>query len=661
VLSPGGTISRGNPSQLAALALGKIAMLTGKCYKITDFEDIEDIPEFVNQELEKYGISPDSPIIDRKTGKKICNADGSGAANGSMWIMKLHHTAESKASGRGLGAYSADESPSKHSDEGAKRVSASNLNALVSHGAYQTFMDAKYHRGQANEDYWLQYMQGFDPQVKKTPLVYEKFENSLKASGINVSSSGGRINVMAITDKDISALAGDREVQSGETIRWEKDRNPIVGGLFDPAIFGMNGDRWGKMTPVVPILNPVMETPARILLGLKQKELNAVLSGEQEYKHYGSGQGAIQAALQEVHVEREMIRHRDIIKHGKTSERDASIRALGYLKSCEHTGIHPREWMLSSIPVLPPKFRPATAMKDTDVPLIDDANYLYKLMIDTNNALKELRSITKNTKAEEYGLYEAYKQVTGLADPTHPKLVQRQVRGLLRGVFGVGSSKFSLVQRSLLGTTVDSVGRGMVIGDPDLNMDTVGLPEEKAWDVYRPYIMHRLTNRGIPWAHAAAMIEEHKDIAREALLAEMEERPIIMDRAPVLHKWSMMAFKPRLIAGDTIRVNQFVQKGFNMDFDSDNANFHVPKSKEAVREAYELLLPSKSLLKASDMKSAMPQMISESAGGLYLASLPPDKNQKVRTFVTWQDAEHAYHRGELALDDPVMVLEPRKT
>jgi DNA-directed RNA polymerase beta' subunit len=296
-------------------------------------------------------------------------------------------------------------------------------------------------------------------------------------------------------------------------------------------------------------------------------------------------------------------------------------------------------------------------MKDSNVPLIDDANYLYKLMIDTNNGLKELRSITSNTKAEEGGLYEAYKQVTGLAEPTHPKLVQRQVRGLLRGVFGVGSSKFSLVQRNLLGTTVDGVGRGNVVSDPNYDMDSVGLPEERAWDVYRPHVMHRLTRRGIPWAHAAAMIEDKKDIAREALVAEMEERPVILDRAPVLHKWSMMALRPKLIAGDAIRMNQFIHKGASLDHDGDNMNFHVPKSKEAVKEAFELLMPSKSLIQASDMKSAMPRMISENAGGLYLASLPPDKKQKPRTFLTWKDVEHAYNRGEIAMDDPVEVLQ----
>jgi len=87
----------------------------------------------------------------------------------------------------------------------------------------------------------------------------------------------------------------------------------------------------------------------------------------------------------------------------------------------------------------------------------------------------------------------------------------------------------------------------------------------------------------------------------------------------------------------------------------DTMNFHVPKSKDAVKEAFELLLPSKSLIQPADMKSAMPRMISEGAGGLYLASLPPDKKQQPRIFMTWRDVEHAYDRGEIALDDAVIV------
>jgi len=657
--APGSTAGRGNPVQLAELALGKIAMVTGKPYRVSDFEEIEDITEFVEQELQKHGIEPDSPIIDRKTGKKLYNGDGSGIANGSMWIMKLHHTSESKGSARGLGAYSSDDTPAKGGADGSKRIAPMHLNALVAHGAYNTFLDAKYARGQANDDYWMQYMQGVNPTLKKTPLVYQKFENSLRASGIHVTPSEGRLNIMALTDADVTKLAEDREIQSGETLRWEKDKAPISGGLFDPTIFGMDGTRWGKLTPVVPILNPVMEEPARILLGLKQKELKAVMDGSMTLGKHGTGFPAIQKALSEINVPLSMNAYRAKIEHGTAAQRDHAIRALGYLKGCESTGLHPRDWMLSAIPILPPKFRPVSEMKDSNVPLVDDANYLYKLMIDTNNALKELRRITKNTAPEEYGLYDTYKQVAGLADPTHPKLVQREVRGLLKHVFGVSSSKFSMVQRSLLGTPTDMVGRAVTVPNPDLALDEIGLPEDKAWSVYRPYLVHRLTKRGIPWAQAARYIEDRNPIAREALLAEMDVRPVIVDRAPVLHKWGILAFRPKLMAGDSVHINSFVQKGYGQDNDGDQMNFHVPASEAAVKEAYEILLPSKSLIQSADLKSAQPRLISENAGGLFLASLPPDKNQKTRTFVSWEDAKKAYERGELAIDDPVVVLSSR--
>ncbi len=425
--APGSTVGRGNPVQVAELALGKIAAATGKIYRVSDFDDIEDIPEFVDQELQKYGIDPGSPIIDRKTGRKIVNGDGTGIPNGYMWIMKLHHTSESKGSARGLGGYDANDAPSKGGADGAKRMAPMHLNALIAHGAPNVFMDAKYNRGQANPDFWIEYMQGRTPTMKKTPLVYQKFENSLRASGINVKPDEGRLNILAMTDADVNHLSGGREVKSGETLRWEKDKAPISGGLFDPAVFGMNGDRWGQMTPAVPILNPVMEEPARILLGLKQKELKAVMSGEQDYGNYGTGFPAIQKALSEISVPLAMNNYRAKIQNGRAGERDQAVRALGYLKACEQTGLTPKDWMLSSIPILPPKFRPVSEMQG-NVPLVDDANYLYKLMIDTNNGLKDLRKITRKTHGEEYGLYDAYKQVTGLADPTHPKLVQRQVR-----------------------------------------------------------------------------------------------------------------------------------------------------------------------------------------------------------------------------------------
>jgi DNA-directed RNA polymerase beta subunit len=654
--SPTGTVSRGNPVQIAELALGKISLHTGKIYRVSDFEGKEGVMDFVEKELQKHGINPFSAVIDRKTGERITNADGSGIANGSMWLMKLHHSSEGKGSARGLGGYSSEETPTRGGKEGSKRMAMMHLNALISHGAPYNVMDAKYYRGQANEDYWMQYMQGMTPSMKKTPLVYQKFENSLKASGINVKPSDNRLNIMAMTTNDVLDLAGDREVRSGETIRWEKDKSPVVGGLFDPSVFGMNGDRWGKITPAVPLLNPVMEEPARVLLKLTQKQFQEVASGESVLPGYGTGFSAIQKALESIKVPLAVNEYRDKVKYGKKSERDQAVRALGYLKACEATGIHPKDWMLSAIPVLPPKFRPVSEMKDSKTPLVDDVNYLYKLLIDSNNGVKELKQLVNNASKEEYGVYNAYKQVTGLTDPTHPKLVQRKVRGLLRHVFGVGTSKFSMVQRSLLGTPVDNVGSGVIIPNPDLGLDEIGIPEESAYDVYRPHLMHRLTRRGISWANAAEMIESRNTMAQDALAEEMKARPVIATRAPVLHKYGIFAFRPKLMKGDAVHLNVFTEKGFGADFDGDQMVYHVPASEKAVKEAYEMLLPSRSLLQASDMKSAQPRLISEYSGGLYLASLPPDEKKQTRYFSTWADAEKAYQQGKISIDTPIEVL-----
>lgn len=399
--SPGSTSSRLNPSQLAEIALGKVAAITGKSYRIADFEDIDDVSDFVEKELKKHGVDPFSAVIDQKTGKRILNDDGTGIPNGTMWMMKLHHTSEAKLGARSMGGYTAEGQPAKGGPEGAKRMSVGHLNALVGHGAYQTFMDAKYNRGQENDEMWTQYMQGLNPTQKKTPLVYKKFEASLKASGINVQPDEGRMNLMAMTSADVKKLSGGREIKSGETLRWEKDQSPIAGGLFDPSVFGMDGMRWGQITPVQPILNPVMEEPARLLLGLKQKELADVMSGKQEIKGHGTGMQAIGSALSAIDVKSQMARCRQSMKNGKGAERDMAARCLGYLKACEANEMSPKDWMLDTIPVLPPKFRPVSEMQDSNVPLIDDANYLYKTLVDQNNSLRDLRKITKSTASEE--------------------------------------------------------------------------------------------------------------------------------------------------------------------------------------------------------------------------------------------------------------------
>src|SRR5690606_7287933 len=144
---------------------------------------------------------------------------------GNMFLMKLHHTSEHKEQGRGTrGSYSSLDEPAKGGSSGSKRLSLLDVNALLSHGALSTIRDAMLVRGQKNERYWLEFLQGHSPQVSEPPLRYQKFLSDLEASGIHVRRNGGQLQIMALTDQDVKTLAGDREVRNGELIQWNRGR-----------------------------------------------------------------------------------------------------------------------------------------------------------------------------------------------------------------------------------------------------------------------------------------------------------------------------------------------------------------------------------------------------------------------------------------------------
>ena len=150
-------------------------------------------------------------------------------------------------------------------------------------------------------------------------------------------------------------------------------------------------------------------------------------------------------------------------------------------------------------------------------------------------------------------------------------------------------------------------------------------------------------------------MRDRNDIARKALLEELDERPVIMNRAPVLHRYGLMAFHPRLTKGDVLQVSPLVVAGFGMDFDGDASNYHVPASDEARDEALAKMLPSKNLFSVSKFKvHQLPRQ--EYVGGLYSATSGTDLQSPPRVFATRQDFLNAYHRGELDPSRRVEIL-----
>lgn len=561
----------------------------------------------------------------------------------------------SKSQGRGAGGgYTAEGLPSKGGETGSKRVSLMDTNALLAHGATDVLKDAHVIRGQRNEDYWLNFMAGKTPPEPKVPFIYEKFLNELKAAGINVVRDARKLHVMPLIDRDIEQLTAGRELKNTDTVDWKEGLKPVKGGLFDPGITGGHGgNRWAKIPLYEPMPNPVMEEPIRRLLGLTEAGFLDILSGKKALNGQ-KGPHAITNALKGLNVDKEIARAKAEIASGKKSYRDAAVRRLQYLESAQKMGLHPGDWVVNSVPVLPPTFRPVSMMQGKYGQIISDPNFLYREVWDANQGLKNLHGLVDDVSEERLNLYNAFKGVTGLGDPIQPKNVEKKVKGLLKHIFGT-NPKFSTVQFKLLGASVNLVGRGVIVPNPDIDMDSIGLPEHRVWEVYRPFIIRGLVRSGMPGVAAVQAVQDKTKAARDVMLKVMQERPVLVNRYPVLHRYGLMAFWPKLIHGETIQVSPIITKGFGADFDGDTMQYHVPASEDARKDAIAKMLPSANLYAGASFKvNYIPNQ--EFVQGLHAASHMKEDGPPRRVFATRKDALNAYRRGDINLGTPIEVL-----
>jgi DNA-directed RNA polymerase beta subunit len=651
LVNPLGIISRVNPSQIVEAALGKISEKTGKTYRVRDFEDIDSLVKFAKEELKKNGMSDKEDVIDPATGKKIPNV-----LVGNRFFMKLMHTAEGKSQGRSFGGYTAEGTPSKGGKSGSKSLGLLNINALLSHGATGFISDASTVRGQVNRDYWTEYMSGRSPKPPKVSGMYDRFLNQLRGAGIHPVREGQRLNIMGMSQKDVDELVGPRELKNVDTVDWKNNQEPKKGGLFDPLLTGgTDGNRWSFIRLPEPMPNPIMEEPMRRLLGLTEQKFNDILVGRETLRGK-TGPAAVFDALSTIDLDKEVASARAAIKGGKKTARDEAIRKLKYLKAAQSTGVHPKDWFWDKVPVLPPKFRPISVIPGAGTRLIADPNFLYKEVFDSADSLKESKGYFDDVSDQREQLYNAMKAVTGLGDPTHPKHQQKQVKGILAHVFG-SNPKFGVVTRKLVSSSVDLVGRAVITPDPDLDLDGVALPEDKAWEVYKPFVIRRLVRQGVPKLRAATAVSERDKIARQSLLEEMSERPVVIDRAPVLHRYGMMAFWPKLTPDSVMKINPLVVSGFGADFDGDAMQFHVPSTDDAVSDAVNKMMPSKNLFAVKNQRvHQLPSQ--EFLGGLWHASAKIKKDKQPAYFDSIKDVRAAFKRGEVDLDQPIFINKP---
>ena len=647
MLNPLGVVSRGNPAQLIETLLGKAAKKRGRPYKVKNFTD-DSYLDFVKKELQTHGLSDTEDLYDPTTSRKIPKV-----FTGSTYMMKLHHMAEKKASGRSVGAYTAEGIPAKGGGEGSKSVGGGELNALISHGATSVIRDAQVVRGQRNDDYWRAIRLGYPPPSPKVPVVYDKFLTSLQGAGINLKKSGDVTQLFALTDGDIDKMSSG-PLTVAATVKGRGNMDPIKGGLFDVGkTGGHGGGRWSHIELASPMPNPVMEEPIRRILGLTKKKFEDVIAGKHKIQT-GTGTEAILRALKKINMESSIDLAKETVSEGTGAKRDAAVKLLGYLQTLDKAGIKPEQLMMTKVPVIPPSFRPISASSSSG-DIISDANYLYSDLMRANEDYTSLRKELGEDYSgdERLQVYKGFKAVSGLGDPIAAKSQEKGVKGLLKQVFG-DKPKIGMFQKRVLGAAVDTVGRGVITPNPSLNMDQVGLPEKKAWIIYRPHVMRQLTRRGMTAMASARAIAEQTPVARKALIQTMNERPVIISRAPALHRYSMMSFWPVLSKGSTLQIPPIVTPGFNADFDGDTMNYHVPATQEAVQDAVNKMMPSKNLRAVKDFDvHYYPRQ--EFLLGLHLASTAK-KKKSVKTFRAKADVLAAYKRGELGVDDQITIL-----
>ena len=340
---------------------------------------------------------------------------------------------------------------------------------------------------------------------------------------------------------------------------------------------------------------------------------------------FGEGADAIKRLLKEVDLNAEFKMISEELKDSSGNKRAKLIKRLEVVEAFRNSGNRP-EWMvLDVLPVIPPDLRPMLQL-DGGRFAASDLNELYRRVLTRNNRLKKMYSMPTPQVIlmnEKRMLQEA---VDALIDNgRRKKAVQgaggRDLKSLTSGLKG----KPGRFRQNLLGKRVDYSGRSVIAVGPDLKMYQCGLPREMAIQLLRPFIAQKLLEKtdnhsAIALSHRQAdkMIDRYEEVVFDIVEKIISDHPVLLNRAPTLHRLGIQAFQPKLVDGRAIRLHPLVCTGFNADFDGDQMAVHVPLSKEAQQEALELMLASNNILGPKDGKPIVTPSQDMVLGNYYL-------------------------------------------
>ncbi len=390
---------------------------------------------------------------------------------------------------------------------------------------------------------------------------------------------------------------------------------------------------------------------------LSDKEYRAYYEKYGDGFRVGMGAEAIKELLTEVDLEKEVAELKEEVDNAQGQKKLRLIKRLDCLNSFLESGNRP-EWMiLDVLPVLPPDLRPMIQLPGGRF-ATSDLNDLYRRIINRNNRLKKLLELEAPTiivQNEKRMLQEA---VDALIDNGRRG---RSVQGVgnrpLKSLSSMLKGKQGRFRQNLLGKRVDYSGRSVIVVGPNLKMYQCGVPKDMALELFKPYVMQQLVERGI--AHNIKAAKKIIDVQDERVWDVVEdvirEHPVLLNRAPTLHRLSIQAFEPILVGGKALRLHPLVCGGFNADFDGDQMAIHVPISEEAQAEARLLMLGAGNILDPKDGKPIVTPSQDMVLGNYYLTLELAGEENEGKAFKNANEILMAYERREITLHTRVCI------
>ncbi|TVP95083.1 MAG: DNA-directed RNA polymerase subunit beta' [Acholeplasmatales bacterium] len=444
-------------------------------------------------------------------------------------------------------------------------------------------------------------------------------------------------------------------------------------------------ERMGHIKLAAPVVHTwyLRNTPSRIatLLDIKPKDLEEVVylasyividKGDtdltykqilseakytEKYMEYGhrfralTGAEAVKILLQQIDLKEAVYRLRKELPTASKQKREKIIKRLEVIEAFNHSDNKP-EWMvLEVLPVIPPELRPMVQL-DGGRFATTDLNDLYRRILNRNNRLK--RQIEQNaphliTKNEKRMLQEA---VDALIDNSKRgrKVVVEKNRPL-KSLSDMLRGKQGRFRQNLLGKRVDYSGRSVIVVGPDLEMYQCGLPREMAISLFKPFVIRELIIRELASniKSAKAKIEKLDPVIWGVLEDVIKEHPVLLNRAPTLHRLGIQAFEPKLVEGKAIRLHPLVTPAFNADFDGDQMAVHVPLSEEAQAEARVLMLASNNILNPKDGRPVVTPSQDMVLGNYYLTLERPGAKGEGKVFGDYNEAMIAFENKAITL------------